>query len=98
MMNTYKLNYNQLRQNPTIAEMLFALERGFQKFDIDFYLVGAVARDAWMSIKDKKASRTTGDIDFAVLINTKTIYQNLKEYLTEYEDFAPSSQNAFVLI
>ena len=98
MMNTYKLNYSQLRQNPTITEMLSALERGFQKFDIDFYLVGAVARDAWMSIKEKKASRTTGDIDFAVLINNKAVYGDLKDYLTQYEDFAPSSQNAFVLI
>lgn len=98
MMNTYKLNYSQLRQNSTITEMLSALERGFQKSDIDFYLVGAVARDAWMSIKEKKASRTTGDIDFAVLINNKAVYGDLKDYLTQYEDFAPSSQNAFVLI
>lgn len=97
-MNTYKLNYSQLRQNPTITEMLSALERGFQKFDIDFYLVGAVARDAWMSIKEKKARRTTGDIDFAVLINNKAVYGDLKDYLTQYEGFAPSSQNAFVLI
>ena len=46
-MNTYKINYEQLRQNPEITDMLSALERGFEKFEIDFYLVGAVARDVW---------------------------------------------------
>ena len=47
-MNTYKLNYNQLRQQPEISEMLSALERGLTKYKVDFYLVGAVARDVWM--------------------------------------------------
>jgi hypothetical protein len=42
MMNTYKINYEQLRQQPEIAEMLSALQRGLEKFGIDFYLVGAV--------------------------------------------------------
>jgi hypothetical protein len=60
-MNTYKLNYHELRQNSTVAGLLNALERG-GKFGIDFYLVGAVARGAWMSINDKKARRATGDI------------------------------------
>ncbi|HEV7350969.1 nucleotidyl transferase AbiEii/AbiGii toxin family protein [Telluribacter sp.] len=97
-MNTYRLNYRELRQNPTVAGLLSGLERGFSKFGIDFYLVGAVARDAWMSIHDKKARRTTGDIDFAVLINKASIYEALKEYLIQHEGFSPSKENAFVLI
>jgi tRNA nucleotidyltransferase (CCA-adding enzyme) len=28
--------------------MLEALERGLRRFNVDFYLVGAVARDVWM--------------------------------------------------
>ncbi|MFV8327221.1 hypothetical protein [Flavobacterium sp. ZS1P14] len=48
-MSTYKINFKQLRQQPQLSEMLSALERGLKKFDIDFYLVGAVARDLWMS-------------------------------------------------
>jgi len=42
-MPTYKINYNQLSQQPGITEMLYALQRGLEKFGIDFYLVGAVA-------------------------------------------------------
>jgi predicted nucleotidyltransferase len=80
-MSTYKINFKQLRQQPQLSEMLSALERGLNKFDIDFYLVGAVARDLWMSaINDIPLSRITGDIDFAVFIDDKGTYGNLKKY------------------
>ena len=79
--------------------MLSALERGFEKFGIDFYLAGAVARDVWMSGINKIAPRrTTGDMDFAVLINNKGTYEALKEYLINAEGFNPYKENAFVLI
>lgn len=97
-MNTYNLKYGKLRQNPTVAGLRAGLERGFSKFGIDFYLVGAVARDAWMSINDKKARRTTGDIDFAVLINKPGNYEALKGYLIQEEGFFSSKENAVVLI
>ena len=77
-MKSYKINYEQIRQQPEIKEMLSALQRGFQKFGIDFYLVGAVARDVWMSGINKIAPRrTTGDIDFAVMITDKGTYEAL---------------------
>ncbi len=98
-MVSYKINYEQLRQQPEISAMLSALERGFDQFGIDFYLVGAVARDAWMSgINKITPRRTTGDIDFAVLINDKGVYERLKEYLVNEEGFQPTKENAFVLI
>jgi len=98
-MHAYKINYEQLRQQPEITELLSALERGFERFGIDFYLVGAVARDVWMSgINNIAPRRTTGDIDFAVLINVKETYEALKAYLTEQEEFQPIKENAFVLL
>ena len=42
--------------------------------------------------------RTTGDMDFAVLINDKGTYEALKEYLIKTEGFHPTKENAFVLI
>lgn len=74
-MSSYKINFEQLRQQPEITEMLSALEKGFKKFGIDFYLVGAVARDVWMSgIHGIAPRRATADIDFAVLINDHGTY------------------------
>jgi hypothetical protein len=64
-MSTYKINFKQLHQQPQLSEMLSALERGLKKFDIDFYLFGAVSRNLWMSaINNIPPSRITGDIDF----------------------------------
>lgn len=99
MSNTYKVDYKQIRQNSQIAQMLDSLERGFTKFGIDFYLVGAVARDVWMNaINDKTPRRTTKDIDFAVFIKSVETYDELKEYLINNEDFVPYKNNDFVLI
>ncbi len=98
-MSIYKINFKQIRLQPDISEMLSALERGFSEFEIDYYLVGAVARDVWMSgINKIHARRTTADIDFAVLINDKGRYENLKTYLVQYEGFHPTRENAFVLL
>jgi hypothetical protein len=49
-MSTYKINYEQIRQNPLISSLLTDLEEGFAKFGLDYYLVGATARDVWMFI------------------------------------------------
>ncbi len=98
-MSSYKVSYEQLRQEPELSLLLSALERGFEKFGIDFYLIGAVARDIWMSgINKIFPRRTTGDIDFAVLINDKGLYEKLKDYLIKVEGFQATKENAFVLL
>lgn len=97
-MSTYKISFKQLQQQPHISEMLTALENGLNKYGIDFYLVGAVARDVWMTaINDIPPSRVTGDIDFAVFINDKNTYADLREYLINIEGFIPYKGNGFVL-
>lgn len=98
-MSTYRINFKQLRQRPDFLEMLAALERGFKEFHVDFYLVGAVARDVWMTaINEIPPSRITRDIDFAVFIEDKGIYESLKSYLIEIEHFQPFKENTFVLL
>lgn len=97
-MSIYKISFKQLQQQPYISEMLTALENGLNKYGIDFYLVGAVARDVWMTaINDIPPSRVTGDIDFAVFINDKNTYADLREYLINIEGFIPYKGNGFVL-
>ena len=98
-MSTYKIDFKQIRLNPNIADMLDALSNAFDFFGIDYYLVGAVARDVWMmGIHNKTPRKTTGDIDFAILINDKGVYEKLRQYLIETTDFVASHENAFVLI
>ena len=98
-MNSYKIDYKEIRLDPQISEMLDAIGDALELFGIDYYLVGAVARDVWLTgIHKKTPKKTTGDIDFAVLINDKGLYEKLKAHLIEEKDFAPSHENAFVLI
>lgn len=55
---------------PAIAAMLTDLAVMFSKFDIDFYLVGAVARDIHLSAKYQWSSpRSTKDVDLAITIS-----------------------------
>ena len=99
MMSTYKLTYERLRHDPSVGNMLSALEAAFEKFGIDFYLVGASARDAWISgIHLKNPGRATKDIDIAIVVNDKEQFQQLKDYLTTEEKFQSVKENAFVLI
>jgi len=98
-MSFYTTDFNKLRQEPGIAPLFEALERGFKKYDIDYYLVGALARDVWMrGMNDIKPKRTTGDVDFGILIKDIESFYDLKKYLIEKEGFSPSRDNAFVLI
>ena len=98
-MTSFKINYKELRQHPEMGKMLEALGRGFSKFDIDFYLVGAVARGAWMQgVHDVKPYRGTKDLDFAILINVEGTYEALKEYLVTVENFHPIRDNTFAII
>ena len=98
-MSTYRISFEQIRQDASLSKLLMSLERGFTRFGIDYYLVGAVSRDVWMSgINKIKPRRATADIDFAVLINDKGVYEALKEYLIAEEGFTPFKNNAFVLI
>jgi len=61
--------FNKIRSGGNYKEIFEALERGFSKFRIDFYLVGAIARDVWMrGVYEKLPKRATSDIDFGIMI------------------------------
>jgi len=63
-----------------------ALERALQKFDIDFYLIGAQARDVWISHLGI-INRLTKDIDYCVLVGDRETWDGLNEYLIVTEKF-----------
>lgn len=47
MSNILNIQFNKIRQEGNYKELLDVLERGFSKFNIDYYLMGALARDIW---------------------------------------------------
>lgn len=40
-MSVLKTSFEKIQQDPAMAEIIESLERGFMKYNIDFYLVGA---------------------------------------------------------
>ena len=73
------------------------LEEAFHVCGIDYYLIGALARDTWYARAQKKF-RTTKDVDFAVMIGNLEQYEQVKAYLEEQKQYAVSKNNAFVVI
>ncbi|MBL7111975.1 MAG: nucleotidyl transferase AbiEii/AbiGii toxin family protein [Bacteroidales bacterium] len=99
MSNILKIPFNKIRDEGQYKEIFQALERGFIKFGIDFYLVGATARDIWMKgVHDLPPKRATRDIDFGIMIKDSDVFDDLKSYLIGEEEFIPVQGNEFVLI
>ncbi|MEA1897210.1 MAG: nucleotidyl transferase AbiEii/AbiGii toxin family protein [Bacteroidota bacterium] len=99
MSNLLKIPFSKIRDEGSHKEIFQALERGFIKFGIDFYLVGATARDVWMrGVHDLPPKRATSDIDFGIMIKDINTFDDLKSYLIDVEGFVPYKENEFVLI
>lgn len=74
-----------------------ALEEAFNVLEINFYIIGAMARDIWYA-KNTKAARTTKDVDFAVFIASEADYNALGDFLVNKKNFTASTTNSYVMI
>lgn len=91
-MNSLQLNFETLRQGP-FKPVFEALEAGFREFGIDYYIIGAFARDLWL--EDNKYlpdRRATLDLDLAIYIAEWKQYDSLKEYLHTVHGFEPDKE------
>ena len=95
MSNTYRINFKQLRQE-NLKDTFASFERALQHLDIDFYLIGALARDTWFAQKGIRALGTK-DIDFAVMVSDPGKFDALKQFMITKEGFTQSSANEYVL-
>ncbi|GAA3937865.1 nucleotidyl transferase AbiEii/AbiGii toxin family protein [Chitinophaga oryziterrae] len=80
-----------------LKEIFDALEEAFVALEIDFYLIGAIARDVWFS-RANKAFRKSKDVDFAILVGSHEEYDALRAYLKKYKDFQDTKDNSFVML
>jgi len=75
MRKPLQIKLEDLRQDQ-LKELLQIVEKVFIQYDVDFYLLGAIARDAWYA-KEQIESRATRDVDFAVYISEKEKYDEV---------------------
>lgn len=99
MSNTYNIRFDDFRQHTDFEEMFSALEQCFKLYGIDFYIVGAIAKNIWMDkIHKVTLSRATKDFDMAILVPNKEVFENLKQHIIKEYPFVVSQSNAFSLI
>ena len=92
MLPPLKTNWNKLRRG-ALNEALEKLEQAFIAHDIDFYLVGAFARDVWIShLEHLPVRRKTLDVDFAIYIRNHADFADLKQYLVHVHGFIANKE------
>ena len=91
-----KVDFKQLR-NEALRDIILALEEALEKIGIDYYLIGALARDAWFQ-QEKIISRTTADVDFAILVPQKEKFEELKTFLAREKGYVETKGNSFAMI
>ena len=79
-------------RNGELKELFDTIEKRFAYLNIDFYLIGALARQVWYDIEDIDYRRTK-DIDYGVLISTQQEYEEIKRYLITKAKFTESQDN-----
>lgn len=92
------MNLSNIKEGE-LKEVFDILELAFKQLDIDFYLIGALARDVWYSRGQSTSNvRKTKDVDFAIMIGSESQYETLRSYLITNHNFQDTKENAFVLI
>ncbi|MFT6338544.1 MAG: putative nucleotidyltransferase [Saprospiraceae bacterium] len=90
------ISYNAL-QVDGLKDVLETIAIACNTLGIDFFVVGAVARNIWYA-NSKKELRGTKDIDFGVYVPDKETYEQLKAYLIKQYQYTQDKENAFCLI
>jgi len=76
-----------------LKELFEALEKVFLQLDIDYYLVGAFAKEVWATIFDLYTPRITKDIDLALLIPNEAKFEELRQQLLATGKFKAAYKN-----
>lgn len=80
-----------------LKEILIHVSKTCKELDIDFFIVGAVARNAWYISHDKNAMGTQ-DIDFGIFVPSDEKYNALRRELKAKYNYVETKENPFCLL
>lgn len=87
-----------LFRNGPVLEMLDAFGKVVNQLGIDFFLVGALARDIRLNSDSRLASkRATKDVDIAILLASEEQFYQVKDALIATGDFVAHEREAIKL-
>lgn len=96
MMNSYA-NIHDALGNEYLKQIISDTVKASNDLGIDFFGVGALARNIWY-VENDMPPRGTKDVDFGVYIPTEDTYLKLKSKLIQDYKYVQSEENAFCLI
>ena len=89
---SYNISSENLN-NPLLKDLLRELNGFFGSIDVDFYVIGATARDIILSnLYDLVPERKTADLDIAIAISDWNQFQFIEENLPKKEGFTKSKE------
>jgi predicted nucleotidyltransferase len=95
MRKPLKIKLADIRQEQ-LKELMQTLEQVFADCGVDFYLLGALARDAWYA-REQIRSRATRDVDVAVYVPGEKQFNVVIEQLTEDHGFRKAQGDLYRL-
>lgn len=94
---SYKINSDKLA-HPLLKPILQELDSCFNALKIQFFVIGATARDIVMEIHNEKSGRLTHDLDIAIAINNWAQYAEVEKGIITLEHFEkdPNQKQRFI--
>ncbi len=93
-MSFLKRNFERLK-NEGLKETFELLELAFKRYGIDYYLIGARARDLWTDHLDLRGKRTTEDVDFCIYISEHDQFKMLVKDLVDIYGFNRDEKESY---
>lgn len=89
---SYNISSENLN-NPLLKDLLKELSSFFDSINVEFYVIGATARDIILSnLHDLVPDRKTADLDIAIAISNWNQFQSIEENLPKKEGFTKSKE------
>ncbi|MBF0649235.1 nucleotidyl transferase AbiEii/AbiGii toxin family protein [Dysgonomonas sp. GY75] len=89
---SYNISSENLN-NPLLKDLLKELNDFFGNINVDFYVIGATARDIILSnLHDLVPERKTNDLDIAIAISDWNQFQSIEKNLPKKEGFTKSKE------
>ena len=90
------MNYNissENLNNPLLKELLKELNTFFSNLNMDFYVIGATARDIILSnLHGLTPERKTADLDIAIAISGWELFNEVEKKLPQIDGFEKQKQ------
>jgi predicted nucleotidyltransferase len=83
---SYNISSSSIK-HPLIKPILVKLTEFFSGSDIQFYVIGATARDIIMNIHGEKVRRATRDLDIAIAISDWDAYEQVEKGIIQIDGF-----------